>query len=234
MKTIAHLTDLHLYEDFPLLQGVDPRSNWQRALHYLEKQGVKDVVFGGDIGPESAHSHFFESLSGFNLNVVLGNHDNGELSTFSAAGKDGHYYLFEDDDYRYIILDSSAGRIYKQQLIWFKEAVRTEKKIILFVHHPIIPVPCYVETRHAMKGRELIQDILFEAGLEITIFCGHYHLEDERTEKNVRQMVTPAISYQMVKSPKKQIDNSSFGARLIRIYPEKIETEVITFNSALT
>lgn len=231
MKTIAHITDVHLHEAFPLQQGIDPRNNWQRMLTYLSERGIKDVVFGGDIGAESAHSHFFESLSDFQLNIVLGNHDLGELATISAAGKDGHYYLYEDDHYRYIVLDSSADRLYKQQVQWLKQAVRTEKKIILFVHHPILPVPCYVESKYAMKGRNSVREILFETGLDITIFCGHYHLEDERTEKNIRQMVTPAISYQMVKSPEKVIDTSVFGGRIIHISPDKIDTEVIMFDS---
>lgn len=231
MKTIAHITDVHLHESFPLEQNVDPRANWNRMLEYLAEQGIREVVFGGDIGAESAHTFFFESLNHFKVNIVLGNHDLGELATVSAAGKDGHYYLYEDEHYRYIVLDSSHDRLYKQQVAWLKQAVRTEKKIILFVHHPILEVPCYVESKYAMKNRGAIREILFQTNLEITIFCGHYHLEDERIEKNVRQLVTPAISYQMAKSPKKIIDNSTFGGRIIHIHPHKIDTEVLTFRN---
>lgn len=230
MKTIAHITDAHLHEAFPLQQGIDPRANWMSMLNDLADREVKDIVFGGDIGAQSAHALFFESLSGFQVNIVLGNHDQGELNTFSVASKHGHYYLYEDDSYRYIVLDSSADRLDKEQVLWLKQAVRTRKKIILFIHHPLLSVPCYVESKYAMKGRENIKKILFETNLEITIFCGHYHLEDERNEQNIRQMVTPAISYQMVKSEDKKIDNSKFGGRLIHITPEKIETEVIMFD----
>lgn len=229
MKTIAHITDVHLYEAFPLEQGIDPRANWNRMLTYLAEKGITDIVFGGDIGAESAHPLFFESLNAFNVNLVLGNHDKNGTAATSAADKDGHYYLYEDDHYRYIVLDSSADRLYKQQVAWLRQAVRTQKKIILFVHHPILAVPCYVESKYAMRNRNVVREILFQTGLEITVFCGHYHLEDERIEQNVRQLVTPAISYQMVKSRKKIIDNSTFGGRLIHISPEKIDTEVILF-----
>lgn len=232
MKTIAHITDAHLHEAFPLQQGVDPRANWNIMLDHLSDRGITDIVFGGDIGSESAHPFFFESLKNFNVNIVLGNHDLGEIATLSAAGKDGHYYLYEDDNYRYIVLDSSSDRLYKDQVAWLRQAVRTRKKIILFIHHPLLAVPCYVESKYAMKNRGLIREILFETNLDITIFCGHYHLADERTEKNIRQLVTPAISYQMVKSPKKLIDNSVFGGRLIHISPEKVDTKLIIFSTA--
>ncbi|GAB5527877.1 MAG: hypothetical protein Roseis2KO_57490 [Roseivirga sp.] len=229
MRTIAHITDVHLHEAFPLEQEIDPRANWNRMLAYLKERGIEEVVFGGDIGAETAHTFFFESLNNFKVNIVLGNHDLGELARISAAGKDGHYYLFEDENYRYLVLDSSADRLYKQQVEWLRQAAKTDKKIILFIHHPILEVPCYVDAKYPMKNREVIRKILFDTNLEVTVFCGHYHLEDERTEQNIRQLVTPAISYQMVKSHKKLVDNSVFGGRIIHISPDSIDTEVVMF-----
>jgi 3',5'-cyclic AMP phosphodiesterase CpdA len=231
MKTIAYITDIHLDEDFPTSLGIDTNRNWSHILEYISQKDIEHIVFGGDIGDTSAHTRFFESLNSFQLDVVLGNHDQQEFKSFRKAQQDGHYYHYDDNNYRYIILDSSVEYVTSQQLSWFGEVIQTQKKIIIFVHHPILAVPCYVEQHYALKGREDLRELLLESGQETTIFCGHYHLEDERTEQNIRQMVSPALSYQMVKSEEKAIDATKFGARLIHISPEQIETEVITFNN---
>jgi hypothetical protein len=49
-KKIAYITDIHLDEQLPIDQGVDTRKNWEIILNDVSKKGIKEIIFGGDIG----------------------------------------------------------------------------------------------------------------------------------------------------------------------------------------
>jgi hypothetical protein len=55
-------------------------------------------------------------------------------------------------------------------------------------------------------------------------------MTDFREEGRIRQLITPAASYGIVKSaPVVKMDTAGFGYRLITIHPGHIETAVLTF-----
>ncbi len=191
---------------------------------------MQKVIFGGDIGTPKSVGYFVNSLQHLPLSVSLGNHDRDEqgVATMGAYSADNITFDFiSPDDYRYIVLDSSKGYIAKSKKQWLTSAMDTEKQIILAVHHPIIPVPSYIDHKHALEGRERIQEILHMNRNEVTVLCGHYHLEDERRKGNIRQLVTPAASYLIEKSEELVFRDQLFGYRLLKISPQCIETEVI-------
>ena len=232
-KTFAHVTDIHLGEPFPTEQGVDQKANWERLLADLKSRNIKTLVFGGDIGEASELAYFTQSLTGFNWSFTLGNHDLDEAGkakiepTASQVKED----FLQHDDYEYWVMDSSRERIEPRQLAWLQEAVKTPKKIVLAIHHPILPVPSYIDRRHALEGREAIQSILQQAQNEVTLLCGHYHLEDDRTDGNIRQLLTPAASYLLEKSEDLIIKNDQFGYRLVTLSPLGVTTDVIYLDS---
>jgi len=229
-ETIAHITDIHLDEAFPAEQGVNQKANWDQLIVDLKARGIKKIIFGGDIGAPSALPYFLESLTPFEWTISPGNHDlspDGKPHLPPKADKDGFYGFQDDVDYRHIFMDSSTESISVAQTEWLKGALNIDKKIILAVHHPVLPVPSYIDSHYALKGREKIQKILQDAGNEVTILCGHYHLEDERTERNIRQLLTPAASYLLEKSQELTIKNDRFGYRLLHISPQSIDTDVI-------
>ena len=134
-ETIAHITDIHLDEDFPKQRGVNARAQWEMMIGDLQKRGIQKVIFGGDIGDPGAVPYFFESLKSFELNISPGNHDvslDGKVPHLAPKpGKDGYYRFNDDGAYRFIFMDSSLQRISEAQLAWFKEALVTDLKIIL-------------------------------------------------------------------------------------------------------
>lgn len=234
-ESIAHITDLHLDEQFPKDHGVDPYKNWQIILNDLSERNISKIVYGGDIGEPSSNKWFFETLKDYDLEITLGNHD-----TFTEVKK--HYpheidlnipefhYSKENGHYKYIFLDTSSGRISKQQIEWLAHELLSTKRIILFVHHPIFSIDVEADRQFALKGREQLKLLLLESNLEIVIFCGHYHMPDHSTIGNIQQYITPASSVQIIKNSNEIIlSGETFGYRVIDIGDHGIETELIIF-----
>ena len=227
---IAHLTDIHMDEPFPKQRGVDAQANWEKVLADVKSRQIEKVIFGGDIGARSSLNYFFNSLKDFDLSISPGNHDldlEGVPHLENPEGKDGYYHFYDIDHTRIICMDSSTGQVSDAQKEWLKESLNTSLQIVLAVHHPLLAVPSYIDNRHALKDRESIQQILYETGKEVTVICGHYHLEDERSTGNIHQMVTPAASYLIEKSEQLKFRDGIFGYRILEISPQKVESNVI-------
>jgi 3',5'-cyclic-AMP phosphodiesterase len=235
MKKIAFLTDVHLDEAFPTDNKVDAKKNFETAIADIKARGIQEIIFGGDIGNANAHTYFFDALQSFSLKLVLGNHDHfEELVKYKTVPniKDAFYYSLEDDNYTYIFLDSSSETISNVQLDWLTIALHTSKNIIVFIHHPILAVDTPVDKTYPLKNRAAVQSILVASEKIITIFCGHYHLHDVGIYKNIKQIITPALSFQIVKKAASiKIENSYFAYSIIALKENSIDAELVTFKS---
>ncbi len=233
MRTIAYITDIHLNEQYPKELGVDAEKNWQLILEDVKSRNVNEIIFGGDIGEASAHNWFFRSLQEFKWRITLGNHDVFREVLKSAPAhlsvdKPELYYSDETTFLKYIFLDSSSSEISPLQLMWLEEQLKTGKKIILFLHHPILAVETAVDKLYPLKNRDVLKRLLLEIKNETVVFCGHYHLADEQTERNVTQVITCAASYQLEKDAMQLKPNHRMiGYRIIQIEKEHIQWELI-------
>ncbi|WP_170837103.1 metallophosphoesterase family protein [Aquimarina amphilecti] len=235
IKKIAYITDAHIDEEYPKTLGVNARNNWKTILEDIDSKDINEVIYGGDIGEGSSNSWFFETLQNYKLSVSLGNHD-----LFSEVTKyyknstnidvDGLFYSKEIDFFKLIFLDSSTEVISEKQLEWLKTELISTKKIVLFIHHPILPIPAIIDKKYFLQGREKIQALLQKIPNEIILFSGHYHMEDYRKCNNVIQYITPAASYQVEKDLNEiKVHNNSFGYRIIELNKDNIQTEVVLF-----
>jgi 3',5'-cyclic-AMP phosphodiesterase len=235
MKTIAFLTDIHLDEQFPIDNNVNPTKNLETVLADVSKRKISEIIFGGDIGDATAHNYFFDALKQFSLKLILGNHDKFDCvkEHFNKdADKNELYYKVEEGGYLYIFLDTSSDKISNNQLLWLQSELNNNKEVILFIHHPILPINTAVDKMYPLKNREQLKPILLKHKKNITVFCGHYHMNDEQELGNVKQITTQSLSFQLVKDEREiKVDNSNFGYRIIHIGDNKIETEVINFES---
>jgi hypothetical protein len=138
-------------------------------------------------------------------------------------------YTEQDACVKYIYLDSSSNKVSATQLSWLKQALVTDKKVLLFVHHPVLRINTPLDAAGAaLEGRGAVADALRFSQNEVIVFCGHYHMEDETVDGNVRQYTTPAASYLIEKKAKSIVANSrAFGFRLIKIEGRKISTETV-------
>lgn len=250
---LAHFTDAHLgqrlaardeiagskmgYEETP------GEHEWRMkiVLDDISRKGISHVVFGGDIGGPSSVAGFFKLLHGygFELSLVLGNHDKyGDMIRYRGAGEavvEGkHCYSRGDRHLKRIFLDSSDNLIGGAQRAWLAHELSDADRAAIFVHHPVLALDTPLDrTGAALQDREELKSLLAGAPCEVSVFCGHYHMIDEAREANIRQYVTPAVSYQIVKqSEKLQVDTKTFGYRILELDGAEIRTQVILFTTA--
>ncbi len=236
MKRIAHITDIHLNEQDPVNLQVNSKKNWEKILKNITEENISDIVFGGDIGNSSAHKWFFTSLNKFSYTLCLGNHDQyknvAKHFKRSTPVKNVLCYVEENEVFRQIYFDTSAEFVSYDQLEWMKQQLHTIKKIIIFMHHPVLMVNTPIDRAYPLKNRDEVRNCLLNSKKDITIFCGHLHLADEQRLDNVRQIITPASSYQVVKNATEVVeDGSMFGYRIIEINGDNIESRVKMFNN---
>jgi len=233
MKQIAFITDIHLDEQFPIDNNVNPKKNFENILLDIKNRKISELVFGGDIGEPTSHNYFFEKLQNFSVNLILGNHDkfeNVKLHYVKNKERKELYYKSEDENYQYIFLDTSVDELSKTQLDWLQKELSENKELILFVHHPILEIETPVDKLYPLKNREELKLVLENFENNVTIFCGHYHMNDDQEFKNIKQYTTQSMSFQLVKnSTEIEVDNSNFGYRIIKISNNRIETEFINF-----
>lgn len=235
MKKIAFVTDMHLDEPFTIDNGIDARRNFELVLNDIKAKQIDEVIIGGDIGGTGAYPWFYDHLKDFKLNILLGNHDKFDTAAACFAHDFNNpvnewYYFREDECYRYIFLDSSAESVSETQFNFLTDKLKTDKRVIILIHHPIFKVDTVVDEKYPLHGREKLQELLLESGRDITIFSGHYHLNDEQTIGKITQVITLATSIQFIKNSKTLVlDKSTFGYRVLSIAAGAISTEYISF-----
>jgi len=91
-------------------------------------------------------------------------------------------------------LDTSSNANTAGQLIWLKEQLQTVKKNIIFSHHPILEISTPIDYLGvALNRRDEIKYALFQIDNKVTIFCGHYHMEDITSEKKYTPIFNPCL-----------------------------------------
>lgn len=159
IKRIAHITDLHLDEQFPFDNKISARKRFDKILKSIKDNSIDKIVCTGDIGENKGVLYFFSQLKKLNLSVALGNHDNfTEISKHYNLGADfssKKIYRSELQNYfKFIYLDSSSGIIDIKQLEWLKKELISSNPIVIFIHHPIIGLNLKVDEIGKLKNRE--------------------------------------------------------------------------------
>ncbi|MEP3388538.1 MAG: metallophosphoesterase [Reichenbachiella sp.] len=237
---IALITDLHAEENWVSEQDVSSWDNWKITLDDIESRGIEEVIFLGDIGAPAAHQKFFDSLEErpFNYKVILGNHEDFEevMQTKKPAAiqnRKAWYWSEEGEAYKSIFLDTSTDAISATQLDWLEAELQTDKSILLFVHHPILPTHTTPHLEFPLEGDQVIHKLLKKHPKPVHIFCGHLHLDDECVDEHIVQTVTPSASIQIKRhSEKAEVENIGFAYRLLDIQPDQIDAEVIWFDKS--
>ncbi|MEO1451678.1 MAG: metallophosphoesterase [Bacteroidota bacterium] len=231
--TIAHVTDIHIHEMEEIGLSVKPERQWQIILDDLKARGIDEFIFGGDIGAASALPWFFASISPFQVHLVLGNHDRFStvkpfLPTQQGVLTGTLDYSYHSRGYHWIFMDSSLGYLNEAQVNWLGEELDSPDPVILTVHHPIFPVDTEQDRRFPLKNREPLQVLLKQAAKPVTLLCGHYHCASDTISGQIRQLLTPAASYQIEHHPSEiKINENGFYYRLLTLEDSGLHTELI-------
>ncbi|MGB3464654.1 MAG: metallophosphoesterase [Cyclobacteriaceae bacterium] len=237
MNKIAFVTDLHLDEQFPIDQGVDARANWKRVLADIKSRDISEIILGGDVGTNDSYQWIFDSLTDYRVTVTAGNHDDCQalkryISPEFSPTEGGLCYSFDKDGFRWVYFDSSTESVSENQADWLQDKLSSDLPVILLIHHPVFPVRSAIDNQYFLRGRETLQEILKQSGVRVFIFSGHYHLADEQTLSNITQIITPAVSYQVIKDADPiAISTDTFAYRIITIDTTRLSSEIIEFTS---
>lgn len=172
----------------------------------------------------------------FNVRLVLGNHDR-----FTEVGKyyrkdllevqDELFYMTSDSYGTHVYLDTSSDVLSERQVNWLLAGLHEPERLFLFVHHPLLDTGTTPQREYPLEGGEVLLDALHGLNCDVHIFCGHLHMEDDQQNRNVSQYVTPASCFQLKKqSETTEIDNLSFGYRMVEINSMGVRTELILFD----
>ncbi|WP_234667536.1 metallophosphoesterase [Dyadobacter sp. CY261] len=233
MKRIAQITDIHLMEEWSAKNGADTDTNLKLILQDVGARGIRDVIFTGDIGHPDAFERFFALLKDFHFIVIPGNHDKfadikPHYHPAYLSTKNEMFHSEEDVYFKYIFLDSSSDSVGEAQLQWLANELITTKKVLLFIHHPVLQVLTAVDFKYPLLTRDAVKNVLVRSGRDVTVFSGHYHTDDFTKEENIMQYVTPAASVQMEKSPLEIVVHSRYyGYRIIELDGHTVRTEVV-------
>ena len=239
MKRLAFISDVHLDEPAPPGHFISPYENLQLVLADIAQKEIGEIVFGGDIGAATAHPEFFAALKPFSANLILGNHDKYEqVRLFFERGTDKEelYYKEEADAHTSLFLDSSADSISSRQLHWLKQELQTlhaPRDIILYIHHPVLPIDTPIDRAFPLRNRNQLTSLLQDHDGRVTVFCGHYHMNDDQVVGNIRQICTQSLAFQVRKeSTEISFDDSLFGYRIIEFTDNKLDVQFIGFRSS--
>lgn len=233
MISLAYITDLHLDEKTPADLGADARGNWNRIFNDLAKHELDMLVLGGDIGEVSGLRDLATMLQGYDWHVTPGNHDiRGQLRNWyrnrALESQSAIYFSVDAEGHRLIFLDSSPDMVELEQLQWLRTQVQTELPLIVFIHHPVLPVDTWVDKQYPLKNRGAVKNILHTHEGDVTIFCGHYHMDHVQTVENITQYVSPAASFQIQQDPDTFVaDTSKTAYQLIHISDGTVQRELV-------
>ncbi len=238
---IGQISDIHIGEDDSLVQGIDVRANFMKALKSELMMGVDLLVLSGDLANEDAEPGAYKYVSDVltNLNVpyciIPGNHDRIEvmekyLDFLKGKVHNGKcYYRYDIAGRSVFFLDSACGEVSREQLEWLKtETAKVEGEVLLFMHHP----PCFcnhrfMDLRYYLKNMLEVQEVLKSIPNLTHIFTGHYHSPLEVQIDRLSVHVTPSTQMQIdPNTPYFNLKSSAPGWRLIDWGENFVETEV--------
>lgn len=163
------------------------------VLSKMKAEGVKVIINLGDVTNNESMKHAGEAKRMIEEEEieavwVKGNHETVESKIMSdVLDVSNNYYFMDKESWRIIVLDSSEGPDNKDnflvyawydggigdaQLSWLREALKTDKDVIIAMHHPIWNKetigsinPVYKEFEEAIEN----------SGNVRYVFSGHWH-----------------------------------------------------------
>ncbi|HBI16681.1 MAG TPA: hypothetical protein DDY52_00775 [Candidatus Moranbacteria bacterium] len=106
---------------------------------------------------------------------VKGNHDTNKKYNYLSAKK---YYSTDKENWRVIVLDTNEdNKISQTQLDWFKEELKTDKKVLVAMHEP----PFAVHSTDIVGAFGPFLEIVKENENIKYVLSGHSHLSESKT-----------------------------------------------------
>lgn len=229
---IAFVSDLHIDTAGALPLSIDTRLQYQKTLEYIEKEGYKVLILGGDLchrqGDPDIYRWIHQQLNGRFEKVLAipGNHDNpvmlAQAFGLSAEVHYGElYYSRVLADTRILFLDTSSGQLSSDQWSWLDAMIAdSSKHVIIVMHHPPIEADSrHMEPKYQFAGMEDMRQLALRYSHKIFhVFCGHYHLDRTVVSDNLVVHISPSVFVQIHPESKEFLKGSEYyGFREINL-----------------
>ena len=169
----------------------NPKAFW-KILARADRSGSDFIVQLGDMvsrGILRNFMDFFLRLRGMAPRTpyltVIGNHDrhsphgvSNDIVYRSLFG--GTDYTFQRGGWRFVVVDSSAGRLSADQLAWLKQTLKKETPTVVFTHMPPAPLGEWTDFAGSKgaggfkEGAEEFMRLMSESGVS-RVYMGHVH-----------------------------------------------------------
>jgi 3',5'-cyclic AMP phosphodiesterase CpdA len=174
------------------------------TLKEMKNNGVDFVISTGD-NTNNGKNQYADTLvriakeEKMEIIWVKGNHDREATNVMKNFNvKDKYYYYVEKGRWRIVVLDSSEinpagiGGMLPEQMNWLKETLKTDKNIIIAMHHPVYN-EFDLEKAHDAYGE--FQKLIEDSGNVKYVFSGHYHTVDFSKKVNgIKYEITKALT----------------------------------------
>lgn len=232
MDKIAFITDIHALEKNVEKKGVNTVRNWKTVLEDVQSKGIKEIVLGGDLGEKEFLPMLFNDVQDFEFHYILGNHDKiKNFRNFDQRTKENDelFYSYQLQGSDCIFLDTSSYRLNDEQRGFLDQWLKNAVNPVIFIHHPVLDIGTWMDREHPLKNREEVEEIISSNGKEVTLICGHYHQFHEKSSELIRQIIAPAVSYQIPFGKEYQKDAENFGYLILDFSENGVHAEQIMF-----
>ncbi len=193
----AVLTDLHIVPREKRLYGLSPAQRLDLALASVAQiEKLAFLVITGDLahnGDVASYELLRRSLGRLDLPpsiLLLGNHDSRSAfrSVFPDAPMDAGGFvqgIHEGDEASIVTLDTldeqardGSGELCASRLSFLEQALadaNPSKPVLLFLHHPPMPVGLPSMDAIALRSPAALRGVLNRTRKPDVIFCGHVH-----------------------------------------------------------
>ncbi|RMG88461.1 MAG: metallophosphoesterase [Bacteroidetes bacterium] len=240
---IIQLTDLHIGQPHENTHGVDVRANFLEVLKNAVREAPDHLVVSGDLCLMQGDAGVYEWIkkhldqTGIPYDLISGNHDDPEMLARvfgrEKAVRDGQlFYRKNIGDQLCLFLDTTHYELPPAQVEWLGEQLaRHSGRLLIFIHHPVLSsgVP-FMDGKHGLRNMETVQDLLFQYGHPVHLFCGHYHVDKVVSKKNISVYITPSAYFQISdRTPDFSVDHYRIGFRTLRLEGDILQTSVRYF-----
>ena len=237
---IIQITDLHVGKEGEETRGIDVRDNFLRIKEEIIRLRPDHLVISGDLcfrsGDKEVYNWIRSHLDSLPIpyDLISGNHDDpvllAEAFDRSDLLKNNELYFSRTiNDQPFLFLDTTTGIVSETQRSWLAEQLTgNAQPMVIFMHHPPLlgGVP-FMDSKHSLRNRTEIQQILFNYLHPINIFTGHYHVEKTIHTRNILVHITPSCYFQIDQDSEEfRVDHHRIGLRDIQIDADTIKHTV--------
>lgn len=194
MAKLLVMTDPHLVAPGGTIIGLDPLQRFRDGLEHAAQMhpDAERLIVMGDLtndGDPEAYEALLDALESvpWAVTLMMGNHDDRGVfrTAFPSHPTDSKGFIqsfFDIEDMRLITLDSldeasdilHAGRLCEERLGWLRAALETDRRCLVFVHHPPFDTGFKGMDGISLQDRDAFFQTLADGNVAY-IFAGHVH-----------------------------------------------------------